>query len=43
MNEINFIGSVWKQNCDDELKVLEKTDKKQGTAYLYRYLFVKID
>lgn len=41
MNEINFIGSVWKQNCDDELKVLEKTDKKQGTAYLYRCQFQK--
>ena len=37
----NFIGSIWKQNCGDELKVLEKTDKQDNRKnYLYRCQFL---
>lgn len=34
----DFIGSIWKQNCGDELKVLEKTNIKRGHSYIYKCL-----
>ena len=35
----NFIGSIWKQNCGDYLKVLEKSNIKSGTNFYYNCQF----
>lgn len=36
----DIINKIFKQNCGDELQVLEKTDKKQGQISLYRCKFL---
>lgn len=41
IEKIEFIDKIWHQNCGDDLKILEKSDKKEGTTYLWRYTFVK--
>ena len=41
MENDNFIGKKFLQNCGDFLLVLRKTDKKQGNAYLYECEFQK--
>ena len=37
----NFIGQIFPQNCGDSILVLEKTENKQYTNYLYRCIFQK--
>ena len=29
----DFIGKIWHQNCGDDLLVIEKSDIKRGTQY----------
>lgn len=36
----NFIGSIWKQNCGDSLRVIEQTNMKNGTNFYYRCQFL---
>ena len=37
----DFIGKIWPQNCGDSLLVIEKTDKKYQRNYYYRCQFKK--
>ena len=36
-----FANKEWLQNCGDILKILKKSNKKQGNAYLWECEFVK--
>jgi hypothetical protein len=41
IEQIEFIDKIWPQNCGDDLKIIRKSDKKQGTQYLYECEFQK--
>ena len=41
MKNEDFIGHIFPQNCGDSLKVISKSDKKQGSNYFYRCQFQK--
>ena len=38
---MEFINKIWLQNCGDSLKILGKSDKKQGSHYFYKCEFQK--
>lgn len=39
--EEDFFNKIYIQNCGDSLKILEKTNQKQGTNILYKCIFTK--
>lgn len=39
--EVEFINKVWLQNCGDSLRIIKKSDKKQGSHYSYECEFIK--
>ena len=42
IEQVEFIDKIWPQNCGDDLKIVKKTDKKQGSNnYLYECEFIK--
>lgn len=41
IEEEEFIKKEWPQNCGDTLKILEKTEKKIGSALLFKCQFIK--
>ena len=41
IDDKNFIGHIFPQNCGDSLKVISKSDKKQGNIILYECEFIK--
>lgn len=41
MKDEDFIGQIFPQNCGDNLRVISKSDKKQGSNYLYYCKFQK--
>ena len=41
LKEQEFLSGIYPQNCGDSLKVIEKSDKKQGSSYLYKCQFQK--
>ena len=41
IEQVEFIGKEFLQYCGDTLKVLEKSNKKQNTSYLYKCEFQK--
>ena len=36
-----FIDKIWPQNCGDSLKILEKSDIKKNSTYLWKCEFIK--
>ena len=40
IEQIEFVGKEFKQNCGCYLRVLEKTNKKEGNNYLFRCRFL---
>lgn len=41
IDDKNFIGHIFPQNCGDDLRVISKSDKKQGNITLYECEFLK--
>ena len=41
MKDEYFIGQIFPQNCGDDLRVISKSDKKQGNNYLWKCEFIK--
>jgi AraC-like DNA-binding protein len=41
IEQVEFIDKIWPQNCGDSLKIIEKSDIKQGNSYLWKCEFVK--
>lgn len=41
IERIEFINKIWPQNCGDSLRIIEKTDKKLGSAALFKCQFIK--
>ena len=40
IEQVEFIDKIWKQNCGDFLKVIRKTEEKQGNNYLFEVKFL---
>ena len=45
IEQVEFIDKIWKQNCGESLKIIEKTNikNKSGNHYLYRCKFINSD
>lgn len=41
IEEEEFINKIWPQKCGDSLKIIKKSDKKQGNNYLWKCEFIK--
>ena len=41
IEQVEFIDKIWLQNCGDSLKIIKKSDKKQGRSYLWECEFIK--
>ena len=41
IEEEEFINKIWPQKCGDSLKIIEKSDKRQGNNYLWKCEFIK--
>ena len=43
IERVTFIDKIWTQKCNRSLKIIEKTDKKEGTNYLWKCQFIGDD
>jgi hypothetical protein len=41
IEQVEFIDKIWHQNCGDSLKIINKTDKKDGKDFLWKCEFQK--
>lgn len=41
IEQIEFIDKLWSQHCGDTLRIIKKTNQKQGNNYLWECEFVK--
>ena len=41
IEQVEFIDKIWPQKCGDSLKIIKKSDKKQGNLYLWECEFIK--
>ena len=41
IEQVEFIDKIWPQKCGDSLKIIKKSDKKQGSQYLWECEFQK--
>ena len=41
IEQVEFIDKIWPQNCGDSLKIIEKSNIKKNSTYLWKCEFVK--
>ena len=41
IEQVEFIDKIWLQKCGDSLRIIEKSEKKQGTQYHWKCEFIK--